>query len=84
VNSPLTRRDKVNDDSSSESKKEEESTTSKVSVTANGSQLCDMTSLLSHIRRDASTARSRESAPVATVNRVITTTTTERQPSPIS
>jgi len=56
----------------------------KVSVMADGSQSRVMTSLLNCIRGDASAARSRESAPVATVNRAVTTTTTERQPSPIS
>jgi len=69
-----TRKDNDTDESSSESEEEEqEGITQNVAAMANGSQLHLMTSPLTQIRGDASAARSRGSAAVATVNRAETT-----------
>ncbi len=84
--SARTRKDNATNESSSESEEEEpEDTTTNVAATATGSQSHVMTNLLTRIRGDASAARSRSSAAVATVNRAETTgAATPRRSSPIS
>jgi len=81
--SPLTRRDKDNDNSSSKFKRKKKALLQGICNGKWFTVVCHEKSLELHWG-DASAARSRESAPVATVNRAVTTTTTERQPSPIS
>ncbi len=71
--SATTRKDNATNESSSESEGEEpEDITTNVAAMANTSQSHVMTSLLTQIRGDASAARSRSSAAVATVNRAET------------
>ena len=84
--SAATNKDNANNESSSESEEEvSEEPTTNVAATATGSQSHSLTSLLTRIRGDASAARSRSSAPVATVDRAETIqATAPRQPSPIS